>query len=111
LVVINDAHHRNRQASSLAHELAHIILCHVPAQAFGEDGLREWNPTQEREAEWLGAALLISEEAALDIVAKRMSSSTASALYRVSEDLVTFRIRVTGARIRVARASEYRPFA
>lgn len=111
LIVINDAHHPNRQASSLAHEVAHIILWHTPAQAFGKDGVREWNPTQEREAEWLGAALLISDEAALDTVAKRMSLSAAAAFYGVSEDMVVFRVRVTGARIRVARANEYRPFA
>lgn len=101
LIVVNDFQHPNRQRSSLAHELAHILLWHKPAQAFGVDGFREWNPQQEAEANWLGAALLVSEEATLDIVRKRHSVAAAAIAYKVSKDLLTFRIQVTGARKRV----------
>ena len=108
LIVINDSHHPNRQASSLAHELAHILLWHCPAQTFEEDGVREWNAEQESEAHWLAGALLISDEAALEIVRKRQSLRTAAAEYGVSQEMITFRLNVTGARQRVARARLYR---
>lgn len=108
LIVVNDAHHLNRQASSLAHELAHILLWHKPARAVEGDDVREWNPEQEAEAHWLGGALLISEEAALQIVSKRQSVAAAASVYGVSHDMVTFRLGVTGARKRLARATGYR---
>lgn len=108
LIVVNDAHHPNRQASSLAHELAHILLWHKPAEAFGKDGVRAWNSGQEREAEWLGGALLISDEAALAIVHRGLSLRSAAKEFGVSEDLVTFRLQVTGAHTRAARTQAYR---
>jgi Zn-dependent peptidase ImmA (M78 family) len=103
LVVLNDAHHPNRHASSLAHELAHILLWHTPSQSFGREGVREWNAAQEAEAEWFAGALLISDEAALEIVRTGKSTAEAAEAYGVSERMVTFRLNVTGARRRVAR--------
>src|SRR5262249_48767554 len=67
VIVVNDAHSRGRQASNIAHELAHSLLWHKPAPAYGADGVHEWNPEQEEEAQWLAGALLVSEEAALNI--------------------------------------------
>lgn len=108
LVIVNDAHHPNRQASSLAHELAHILLWHEPAHAFGADSVREWNPEQEAEAQWLGGVLLIPDDAALHIAARRLSLEDAGGEYGVSEDMVRFRLQVTAAKKRVARAAGYR---
>lgn len=109
LIVHNDAHHRYRQAANIAHELSHAILMHPPTPPFNEDGERNYSAevkSIEEEANWLGPALLISEEAALHIVRNRIHVSQASNLYDASEKLITMRINVTGARKRAARLSK-----
>jgi hypothetical protein len=67
------------------------------------DGSRYYDPTLEEEANWLGPALLISDEAAVYIVRQRMSLHDASNFYGVSEKLLTMRLNVSGALLRVAR--------
>ena len=51
----------------------------------------------------MGPALLISEEAALHIVRTGIMMHEAIKAYGVSEDVITMRINVTGARRRVER--------
>ncbi|HLZ97564.1 MAG TPA: ImmA/IrrE family metallo-endopeptidase, partial [Steroidobacteraceae bacterium] len=58
VIVYNDGHSRARQASDIAHELGHALLHHPAKPAFDGDGQRNWDPELEREAEWLGGALL-----------------------------------------------------
>ncbi|WP_051038192.1 ImmA/IrrE family metallo-endopeptidase [Thalassoporum mexicanum] len=65
IIVHNDSHSPKRQSSNVAHELAHGILQHPPTVPFSECGCRNLNKEIEDEANWLGPALLISEEAAL----------------------------------------------
>lgn len=60
---------------------------------------------QEEEANWLGPALLISEEAALWIVRNGISKSEASAQYDVTEEVIQMRINLTAAIKRVARVA------
>lgn len=108
MIVVNDAHSRGRQASNIAHELAHSLLWHEPALAFDGDGMREWNADQEEEAQWLAGALLISEEAALSIVRRKLSLENAAQLYGTSVDMVRGRINVTGARKRAELAARRR---
>lgn len=100
MIIVNDAHSHGRQASNIAHELAHSLLWHQPAPAFDGDGMREWNAEQEEEAQWLAGALLISEEAALSIVRSKLSLEDAAQRYGASIDMVRGRINVTGARKR-----------
>ena len=71
IIVLNDSHSRARQASDVIHELAHGILGHPPTQPFNEFGCRNFQKEIEAEANWLGPALLISEEAALSIAKLR----------------------------------------
>ncbi len=101
----NDIHSPERQASNLAHELAHGLLLHPPTPAIDDRGCREWDQTIEDEANWLGGVLLITEQAALLIARKGLSLSKAAAIYRVSEQMVRFRLNVTAAqqRVRIAR--------
>ena len=107
IVVLNDAHHVHRQASSLAHETGHIVLWHEPECAITDAGVRVWNPDQEREAEFIGGALLVSEDAALEIARLRQPLSTAAEAFGVSLEMMTYRIGITGAYKRVARAARY----
>lgn len=103
LIVYNDAHHPRRQAADLAHEISHGLLGHPPAPILDEFGCRQFNRTHEEEANWLGPALLVSEEAAIHIVEQRMTITAAVGIYGVSRDLITMRIGVTGAQRRVER--------
>jgi len=103
LIVYNDAHHPHRQASNIAHEESHGILQHPPMPPFNEYGCRNFKQDFEDEANWLGPALLISEEAALYIVEQEMSIDEAVKFYNVTKEVITMRINVTGARQRIAR--------
>lgn len=104
MIVYNDAHFRGRQASDIAHELAHALLQHPPAPIFDAHGCRNWDAALEDEANWLAAALLVSEEAALTIALNGTSTEAAAARYGVSKQMLQFRLNVTGARVRVRRA-------
>jgi Zn-dependent peptidase ImmA (M78 family) len=106
MIVVNDAHSRGRQASNIAHELAHSLLWHDPSPAFDGDATREWNAEQEEEAQWLAGALLISEEAALSIVRRRLSLADAAQLYRTSVDMIRGRLNVTAARKRAEQTQQ-----
>jgi Zn-dependent peptidase ImmA (M78 family) len=96
-IVHNDYHSLGRQASNLAHELAHALLHHPPTSALNDEGGRNWDQTMEDEANWLGGSLLVSEEAALMIAKKKWSHSQAAEYYKGSEEMIRFRLNVTGA--------------
>jgi Zn-dependent peptidase ImmA (M78 family) len=102
LIVFNDANAADRQASDVAHELAHIILEHPFLPILDERGCRHLDRDLEDQANWLGPALLVSEEAALEIARQGWSVQRAALEYRVTEDVVRFRLNVTAAFRRVA---------
>jgi Zn-dependent peptidase ImmA (M78 family) len=107
LIVHNDSHHPCRQAANIAHELSHAVLMHPPTPPFNDNGERNYSDeikAFEDEANWLGPALLISEEAALHIVKQKLAICQAIQLYGVSEKLINMRINVTGAKTREYRS-------
>jgi Zn-dependent peptidase ImmA (M78 family) len=101
IVIYNDAHDRKRQASDLAHEIAHALLHHPTHALLSAQGNRHYEREIEEEANWLGPALLISDEAALRIAA-RMTIAEASEYYGATKEVVLMRVNVSGARKRVA---------
>jgi Zn-dependent peptidase ImmA (M78 family) len=103
MIVYNDAHDPGRQANDVSHELGHGLLLHIPRPGLSFFGCRNWDPMEEAEATWLGAAILISDEAAIYIVQSGMTVMEAATRYGVSRQLVQMRINLTGARNRVAR--------
>jgi len=104
-IIYNDAHHRHRQASSISHEIGHGILGHPSTPPLNEYGCRHYDKAIEDEANWLGPALLISEEAALYIVRTGMLMPDAIKTYGVSDDVITMRLNVTAARRRIERGA------
>lgn len=100
-IIHNDAHDPKRQAANIAHELAHALLLHPAKPPFDENGERHYSSELEEEANWLGPALLLSEEAALWIARNGWSIAEASQLYGVSEDLVRMRLNLCGAYKRI----------
>jgi len=64
---------------------------------FNDYGCRNFNNEIEEEANWLGPALLVSEEAAMYIVKQRMNESTAAQWYGCTTSVIRFRLNMTGA--------------
>lgn len=106
IVVLNSSHGKNRQASTLMHELAHLILGHAPASVnlspSGLTLLSEYSGDQEEEADWLGAALLLPEPALLHHRSMGLSLTQISELFGVSGELCAWRCRMTGVEKRMA---------
>jgi Zn-dependent peptidase ImmA (M78 family) len=101
LIIYNDGHSSKRQAADIAHELSHAILQHPPHRPFDANGFRHYNAELEEEANFLGPALLISEEAALHIARQNWSVEAASNHYTASEPLVRMRLNLVGVSRRV----------
>ena len=104
-VIYNDAQSPGRTAADITHELAHLLLMHPPHRLVDTTGRRHFDPELEAEANWLGPAILVSEEAALSIVSRRMGVAEAASMYGVSDELMQMRLNVTGALKRARRAA------
>ena len=103
-ILLNDGHSPVRQASDLAHELAHGILGHPATPPLSESGCRNFNRELEDEANWLGPALLVSKQAAFAIAFRGTTVEAAARSFRVSRPVFQMRLNVTGA----AKAAQYR---
>ena len=103
-IVYNDAHSPGRQSSDVAHELSHGLLLHPPSPALDHHGCRKWNGVIEEEANWLAGVLLVPADAAIILARRGEDLADVAAEYGVSEQMIDWRLNVTGARIRVARA-------
>jgi len=96
-IVHNQAHAPARQRSNVSHEVAHALLMHPPHPPFCSSGNRTYKRELEEEAGWLGPVLLVSNEAARWGMARGMSVSDAAQHFQVSQDLMQFRFRMSGA--------------
>ena len=103
IIVHNETHHPNRQASNLTHEVSHSLLEHEPTPVVASDGQRYWDPEVEREANWLGAALLVPRDGALHLAKSGQSTEEIAAHYGVSEALCRWRISQSGIAYQVQR--------
>ena len=108
-VINNDALPPKRQASNIAHELAHVVLRHPPNELFDQNGSRTFIKEMEDEAEWLGPALLVSEAAAVRAYGLiRSGKKTIKALsdeWNITANVIQMRINVVGAKKRYIRAA------
>ena len=97
MIVHNENHHLHRQASNTSHEISRTLLKHVPTAIVGSNGQRFWDSEMEQEANWLGAALLVPREGALELARGGATALEISAHYGVSESqLGTWRVVQTG---------------
>jgi hypothetical protein len=97
MIVANPAHPPGRQANSLAHELAHVLLEHQPGPAIDTLGARVWPGEHEEEADWLGGALLAPREGILAVMIRcDRDVAAAAAHFGVSTELMTWRYNQTG---------------
>ena len=96
LIVYNPRQGPGRKASSLAHELAHVILEHEAAPAIGAGGCRNWDGRQEGEADWLGGALLVPRAGALEWMLESDDVDAGARNFGVTVELFRWRINHTG---------------
>jgi hypothetical protein len=100
----NDGHARVRQRSNVAHEIAHALLFHTPGSDPDPIHARPWDRSVEDEAQWLGGALLVPEEAALALARAGTDAITGATQYGVSTEMLMYRLNVSGALIHAVRA-------
>jgi Zn-dependent peptidase ImmA (M78 family) len=107
MIVHNENHHPHRQASNIAHEISHTLLEHVPTAIVGSNGQRFWDSEMEQEANWLGAALLVPREGALQLARDGATVAEISAHYEVSDSLCSWRIAQTGVLQQLERTKRW----
>lgn len=112
LVILNPAHGKQRNRATLMEEVAHVFLGHTPNRlavvtgphphplAKGEgDGkkvvARDYNHDDEEAAYAIGAAALVPYAPLLRRVMKGSSAQDIARHFRVSRQLVEYRIKVT----------------
>jgi len=97
VVVYNDVHSAGRIANSITHEISHGLLLHPASPALDHRGCRLWDTEIEDEATFLAGALLVPAKAAWGIAKQRKPLTVAADEYGCSEELIRWRINVTGA--------------
>jgi len=111
LIVLNTAHAKQRQCSTLMHELAHHILDHIPVEvSVAPSGLlllSDYSPEQEEEADWLMGALLLPRCALLERRRLGASADQIKEEFEVSLELCTWRLRMTGVDAQLRRGNHF----
>ncbi|HET6503905.1 MAG TPA: ImmA/IrrE family metallo-endopeptidase [Amycolatopsis sp.] len=105
LIIENHVHHPRRRRSTIAHEMAHVLLEHPFGLTLtGEDGCRPAAAEIEREATELSGELLIPTDAARVAAFRGWSDRCVAAHFRVSVAMARWRMNATGARKIAARS-------
>lgn len=98
VIVFNDCHHMYRVNSDICHELAHCFLGHPSLQLLAADGDRSHVKRLEEEATCLSGYLLMTNEACHQVV-QTGRIAEAMTIYGVSQPMLDFRLRKSGAHI------------
>lgn len=100
LVILNSGQSKARQRSSLAHELAHLILNHATDQTqLSHEGLLfrgTFDSEQEEEANWLGGCLLVPRNGLLKARLRTPDEHSLATRFGVSTDMIAWRLQTTG---------------
>lgn len=100
LIVVNSSQSTPRQNSVIMHELSHILLGHeltsAGLTAEGHFVPTSYDQDQEDEADWLAGTLLLPRPALLRIRSLGLTDSQAQASYQVSDQMLKWRLRMTG---------------
>ncbi|TNC28455.1 ImmA/IrrE family metallo-endopeptidase [Amycolatopsis alkalitolerans] len=112
IIIENHVHHPKRRRSTIAHEMAHVLLEHqFGAMLTDEHGCRSAVREIEEEAAELAGELLVPTDATRLAAFKGWSDQSVASYFRVSVPMAQWRMNVTGAR-RIAcrwRARATRP--
>lgn len=107
LIILNSSQSERRQSNSLMHEISHLIIEHKPARVdVDESGLlllNTYDSTQEEEANWLSATLLLPRVALVSLKLRRIPEEQILSEYYVSSQLLKMRMDVTGVNRQMRR--------
>jgi hypothetical protein len=102
LVVLNPTHGRARTNATLMEEICHVFLGHQPNRLSivirderGKVLSRDYRKSDEEEAYGVGAAALVPYAALKRLLLEGRTSSQIAARFRVSRELVEYRMKVT----------------
>lgn len=100
IIIHNNLQAPVRQQSNLMHELSHVICEHKRPNTHDNINLpffmRDFDPQQEEEANYLGSSLQIPRDALVWAIKRGMSKEEIGNYYQASLSMVTFRINSTG---------------
>ena len=112
LTIVNSAHSPTRQRSSIAHELAHLILAHSPSRIdVSEQGylvLSSFEGEEEEEANWLSGVLLVPRGGLIRAFRKQQDHWALAEHFGVSLQLLEWRLRMTGVVRQAKREAVHR---
>ena len=117
LVILNPAHGQQRNRATLMEEVAHVFLGHTPnrlainpKKAIASQGTaaRDYNHDDEEAAYAVGAAALVPYAALRRFVIRGSNGAQIAHHFRVSRQLVEYRIKVTHLWAEYKRASTTR---
>ncbi|GAA4907640.1 ImmA/IrrE family metallo-endopeptidase [Streptomonospora salina] len=104
-IVVNSAHPAVRLRSTVAHELAHVLLEHEFTTTLHLSGrCRQSDSAQEDQAAELSGELLIPRDAAVRSALKQHDNDWVASTFEVSIEFARWRMNATGARTVAARA-------
>ena len=107
-VFVNPTHPPERRASTMMHELSHVVLKHVPIRVDVSSAgillVSEYSEDDEEEANWLSGALLLPREALKHYRGKGWQPARIKMHFGVSDDMYTWRIRMTGVEVQMRRS-------
>ncbi len=104
LIIDNDLHSSARRASSIAHEMAHVLCEHRFTEALiTAEGCRAASREDEAQADWLGGELLITYTAAVAAARNGWEDQQVADAYGVSAARAAMRMNASGARLLVQR--------
>lgn len=97
-IVTSPLRTENRQASDIAHELAHKMLDHKLAEIRDLNGVpfRTCQPDEEEQATAFGGTLMLPRPLLLSAARRSMGPAEIAAAYGVTEDMARFRYNTTG---------------
>jgi hypothetical protein len=98
--ILNPTHSRGRHKSTLMEEIAHAYLKHEPTKlVFNSDAVRarDFNKSLETEAFGVGAAALLPWNTFFHCLDDGKTRAQIAEEYEVTENLVRYRIQITGA--------------
>ena len=102
LVILNPKHGRARTNATLMEEICHVFLGHQPnklsivsKESRGKVVARDYKKVDEEEAYGVGAASLVPYSSLRRLLLERKTSRDIAAHFRVSRELVEYRMKVT----------------
>jgi len=111
IIVTNPLRQPGRQASDIAHEIAHIILKHDLTEIRVVAGVpfRTCRPDQEEEATALGGTVLLPRPLLVRAARAGLDVPAIARAYRVTEEMARYRYNSTGIGRQVAARRTGRP--